>query len=47
VLEANPKVTVRPFVVPTNTNGLPLQIAFAADFDHCVGSQLCTLCAMP
>lgn len=43
VLEANPKVTVRPFVVPTNTSGMLLQITFAEDFDHCAGSQLCTI----
>ncbi len=40
VLEANPKVIVRPFVVPVNTAGFHIHFTFAPDFDLC-GDAAC------
>ena len=40
VLEASPKVTVRPFVVPTNTRGFHIRFTFADDFDLCGGDPV-------
>ncbi len=40
VFDANPKAIVRPFVVPTNTSGFPIQFTFAPDFDLC-GDATC------
>ena len=41
VLEANPILTVRPFVVPTGTPGFPLHFFFAEDFQLCGNPPAC------